>query len=149
MPDEWADRLDGWVFGCDVCQDVCPWNRKAPTGREAALLSGRVGASIDLLEWLESDDEALRGKMKGTALERARRGGMLRNALLLLGSARIKEAVAAIVERLRDADPTVRWAAAWALGRIGSEGAIEALRDAGCGPGDAARGAVARGLHET
>jgi HEAT repeat protein len=74
---------------------------------------------------------------------------MLRNALLLLGSARIKEAVAAIVERLRDADPTVRWAAAWALGRIGSEGAIEALRDAGCGPGDAARGAVARGLHET
>lgn len=141
IPDEWAAQLDGWAFGCDVCQDVCPWNRKAPAGREPALGSGKVGATLDLIEWLEMDDATVKARLKGTALERTRRSGILRNIILLLGTAQSEEAVEAIKDKLDDADPSVRWAAAWGLGRIGSERALEALRSRGVDPEDSqARG---------
>jgi HEAT repeat protein len=92
------------------------------------------------------DERTLRERTKGTALERARRSGMLRNVMLLLGSGRVEEAVAGLARRLADADPTVRWAAAWALRRIGSEKALEALRAHHDDPDEAVRGAIASGI---
>jgi len=127
IDEAFADRLDGWVFGCDVCQDVCPWNRKAPPGRTPALDPRPGLTNPDLIDWLERDPDEFRKSLKGTALARAKRTGLLRNAALILGTRAATEAVPALAARLADADPVVRGAAAWALRRIGTPEAINAL----------------------
>lgn len=127
IDDEYADRLDGWVFGCDVCQDVCPWNRKAPAGRDPSLEPVPGLTNPDLIVWLAADPAAFTRSLKGTALARARRSGLLRNAALILGTRRVAEAVPVLCERLEDDDPVVRDAAAWALRRIDTPEARSAL----------------------
>ncbi|APW59131.1 tRNA epoxyqueuosine(34) reductase QueG [Paludisphaera borealis] len=129
IPDDQADRLDGWVFGCDVCQDVCPWNRKAPAGRVHELDARDEWVDADLVEWLNRSKGDWKRALRGSALERARRVGLVRNAALVLGSARDEGAAPALIDRLADRaeDPVIRAAAAWALGRIGSPIAREAL----------------------
>jgi epoxyqueuosine reductase len=125
-----AEQLGDWVFGCDICQDVCPWNRKAPPGRTPELEPRPEWTNPDLIAWLTSDPASFRRSLKGTALSRARRAGLLRNAALLLGR-RGEAAVAAVpalIGRLDDPDPVIRGAAAWALGRIATEEALDALR---------------------
>lgn len=129
IDDGFADQLDGWAFGCDVCQDVCPWNRKAPPGREPALEGSPGMSSPDLIDWLDRDPTEFSRALKGTALSRAKRAGLVRNAALILGTRRVAEAVPALSRRLDDADPVVRGAAGWALRRIDTEearGALEA-----------------------
>jgi epoxyqueuosine reductase len=127
IDDTFADRLDGWVFGCDVCQDVCPWNRKAPPGRAEAL-DPRPGLTTpDLIEWLDRDPAEFSRMLKGTALKRAKRAGLLRNASLILGARGEARAVPALARRLDDDEPVVRQAAAWALRTIGTPEALAAL----------------------
>lgn len=128
VPNDVAQRLDGWAFGCDVCQEVCPWNRKAGLGQEPALQPAPGWTAPDLIGWLEAEDRDLVRSIKKTAISRAKRAGLLRNAALVLGERRVIEAEAALVGRLSDADPVVRGACAWALGRLGTPGAREALR---------------------
>jgi epoxyqueuosine reductase len=118
LPDESAANLHGWVFGCDICQEVCPWNRKAPEAREPALLPRPEWTDPDLIALLEADPEALRRALKGTALARAKRAGLVRNAAYVLGTRRVAAAVPALSRLRDDADPAVRAAAAWALARI-------------------------------
>ena len=67
VPEEIASTLNGWVFGCDVCQDVCPWNRKAPAGRMAQLEEGRDEPAPNLIEWLDRDVDSWKKAIKGTA----------------------------------------------------------------------------------
>jgi epoxyqueuosine reductase len=124
-----AAELDGWVFGCDVCQDVCPWNRKAPPGRQTELDARREWTDPDLLEWLSRDRSEWKALLKGTALKRAKQSGLVRNAALVLGSRRLPEAVPHLAGRLDDTqeDSVVRASAAWALGRIATELAQSAL----------------------
>lgn len=129
IPDPEAGQLHGWVFGCDVCQDVCPWNRKAPSGRCPDLADSPEWLEPDLLRWLEDDEPAWRARLKNSAASRARRRGLLRNAALVLGKRAEPSAVGPLSARLDDPaeDPVVRGAAAWALARIGTEEAIDAL----------------------
>ncbi len=129
LADDEAENLDGWVFGCDICQDVCPWNRKAPSGRLDEFGSRPEWVDPDLIAWLEDDPATWRAKLKGTALARAKRVGLLRNAALVLGARRSPEAVAPLAARLGDdrEDPIVRASAAWALGRIADDVAMVAL----------------------
>ena len=101
IADEFAGQLDGWVFGCDVCQDVCPWNRKAPAGQLPELEPAEL-AEPDLIEWLDRDGDVWKSALKGTALARAKRVGLVRNAALVLGAGRIAEAVPALGRRLTD-----------------------------------------------
>jgi epoxyqueuosine reductase len=130
ISDQNAAELGGWVFGCDICQDVCPWNRKAPSGNQIELDARPEWTEPDLLQWLSRDESEWRVLLKGTALARAKRSGLLRNAALILGSRRLLEAAAVLVGRLDDPqeDPVVRASAAWALGQIATEPALEALR---------------------
>ncbi len=125
-----AAELHDWVFGCDVCQDVCPWNRKSPPGRMPELDARPEWTNPDVLEWLEHEPQDWQNKLTGTALARTKRSGLLRNAALLLGTRRLPEAIAPLLSRLddRDEDAVVRAAAAWALGRIGTDDARAALR---------------------
>jgi epoxyqueuosine reductase len=146
IPEEVAGTLDGWVFGCDVCQDVCPWNRKAPAGMMAGLEEGRAEVLPDLMEWLDQDADSWKEVIKNSALRRAKRVGLVRNAALVLGARGVAEAEPALTRRLTDSveDPAVRSAAAWALSRLGTGTALEVLKrhaefapEALCNPGSA------------
>jgi epoxyqueuosine reductase len=121
IPDDWADQLHGWVFGCDICQDVCPWNRKAPPGKEPALEARAGPSEPDLVAWLEADSSEFREQIRGTALERARRVGLVRNAALILGTRQVADAVGGLIGLLDDPQPVIRAAAAWALGRFSTD----------------------------
>lgn len=125
--DELLD-FEGWAFGCDVCQDVCPWNRKAPDGTEPALQPKPEWTNPDLIAWLNADPKEFQTILKGTALRRAKRAGLLRNAALILGQRRVAEAVPALIRMLEDLDPAISSASAWALREIATPEALEALR---------------------
>jgi epoxyqueuosine reductase len=146
IADEFADRLGDWVFGCDICQDVCPWNRKAPPGRTPELEPLPEWTNPDLIAWLSSDAGPFRRSLKGTALSRAKRSGLLRNAALVLGQRGTVTAVPALISRLDDPDPVIRGAAAWALGRIATQEALQALETLGDDPDPSVRAVVGRAL---
>jgi epoxyqueuosine reductase len=127
-------KMGDWVFGCDVCQEVCPWNRGRPG---SAAMESEVGASngassLDLIELLALDDASFRARFRGTALTRPKRSGLLRNAAVALGNAQDPRAVPALAAALADPEPLVRGHAAWALAQISPPSAevTEALRQA-------------------
>jgi epoxyqueuosine reductase len=126
-----AESLDGWVFGCDICQDVCPWNRKAPPGRLPEFQDRSEWVEPDLIEWLDRDAAEWQAALQDSALERAGRVGLVRNAALALGHQRADWAVPALGRRLADLkeDPAIRAACAWALGQIGTDEARRHLRE--------------------
>ncbi|HBH02724.1 MAG TPA: epoxyqueuosine reductase, partial [Candidatus Rokubacteria bacterium] len=111
-----------WVFGCDVCQEVCPWNRKAAPAREPALAPRGPFPPLEAL--LELDRDAFRARFGASAIARAKRGGLLRNAALALGNRGGAPAVPVLERALGDPEPDVRAAAAWALERIGTQAAV-------------------------
>ena len=146
IPEPQAENLGDWAFGCDICQDVCPWNRKAPPGHEPALGARDEWVNPDLIEWLNRDPAAFTKSLKGTAMARSKRSRLLRNAALILGTRQVVEAVPALIDRLKDADPIIRGASAWALGRIGSDQARPALEAARDDPDPASREAIETAL---
>jgi epoxyqueuosine reductase len=112
---ELREAIGDWVFGCDVCQQVCPWNRKAPPARDPAFTSTEsLGSLTDVLNL---DESAFRARFRHTALWRAKRAGLARNAALVLGNRRDPTVLEALRRASQDADPSVREAAGWALGR--------------------------------
>jgi epoxyqueuosine reductase len=118
VPEELRPGLGDWLFGCDVCQEVCPWNRKAPEAAEPAFRSRADLEAVDPVELLGLSEEEFRRRFRGTALTRTKRRGLLRNAALVLGNVGDATALPALHRALDDAEPLVREAAAWAIGRI-------------------------------
>jgi epoxyqueuosine reductase len=86
LPAQVADHLEGWLYGCDICQDVCPWNRfEHPTGE--ARFEPRDGqVSAQLSEILELAPETYAARFRRTAIKRAKLGGLQRNARALLNT---------------------------------------------------------------
>ncbi|HET9439395.1 MAG TPA: tRNA epoxyqueuosine(34) reductase QueG [Longimicrobiales bacterium] len=132
IPQELRPLIGNRVFGCDICQEVCPWNNPkfVQLAREPDF-SARAHVAhrqlIDLMAMSESEwDEFSRG----SAIRRAKRSGFLRNVAVALGNWGSLEAVPVLSDALRDLEPLVRGHAAWALGRIGGATALDALRDA-------------------
>jgi epoxyqueuosine reductase len=118
VPEELRSRVGDWLFGCDVCQEVCPWNRKAPGSREPAFLPHPDLEAADPAELLSLSEEAFRRRFRGTALMRAKRRGILRNAALVLGNRGDPAALPALRQALHDPEPVVREAAQWAIEQI-------------------------------
>jgi epoxyqueuosine reductase len=110
--------MDDWIFGCDVCQDVCPWNRKAPLGQEAALQAKAADLLPDLLELLALSEEEFRERFRHTPMMRTRRAGLLRNAAIALGNVGDGRALPVLRRACDDAEPLVGEAARWALAEI-------------------------------
>ncbi|WP_422926452.1 tRNA epoxyqueuosine(34) reductase QueG [Singulisphaera sp. PoT] len=146
IDESFAPHLNEWVFGCDICQDVCPWNRKAPHGREPELAPRQELTNPDLIAWLESDPRVFAQSIRRTALSRSKRTGLLRNAALILGNRRESKAVPALVALLSDQEPVIRCSIAWALGRIATPEAISALRAHENEKDPLVRGAIQRAL---
>jgi epoxyqueuosine reductase len=125
IPTELRSGVGQWLFGCDVCQDVCPWNHRAPVSREPAFEPTTGMNAIELTALFDLDDAAFRQRFRYTPLWRAKRRGLLRNAALVLGNQPDASALPALVRGLNDAEPLVRAACAWALGHYGREEAAE------------------------
>lgn len=121
VPQELRSGLEEWVFGCDVCQEVCPWNRKAPSLPDPALQPMPELAALDLVELLRMSEREFEERFGKTALERPGRAGLLRNAALVLGNRGDPAALPALRQALEDPEPLVREAAGWAIERIESK----------------------------
>lgn len=148
IPRELRPLMGDWLFGCDVCQEVCPWNRprqllrreaeekqaagdvskESPgTGADNVVFCGDEKTSfgsLQLAALFELDEEAFRAQFRKTPLWRARRRGILRNAAIVLGNQRHVPSAAALALGLGDSEPVVRVASAWALGQIWSLGEV-------------------------
>jgi epoxyqueuosine reductase len=128
IPRDLRVGMGEWLFGCDVCQDVCPWNNKAPLASEPAFFPIADANPLSLIALFDLDDNAFRQRFRHTPLWRPKRRGLLRNAAIVLGNQRDRAALPALVKGLNDVEPLIRGACAWALGRIGDEAARAALR---------------------
>ena len=125
IPQDLREGMGNWVFGCDICQDVCPWNRKAPasTVQEFEPLNDLTPAD---LAWLLSlDEDAFRQRFRGTPQYRTGRSGLLRNTAIAAGNSGDRSLIPALTRVAADPEELIRGAAAWALGRLGGA-AVEA-----------------------
>ncbi len=118
IPGELRPGLGNWVFGCDVCQEVCPWNRKAPTSSVAELEPAADRDPLALAELFWLDEAGFRQRFRHTPLWRPKRRGLLRSAAVVLGNQRSRQAAPALRRGLDDPEPLVRGACAWALGQL-------------------------------
>jgi epoxyqueuosine reductase len=118
VPENLRAALGDWVFGCDICQEVCPWNRKAPAANDPIWSSRTDLVTLDPVELLGLSDEGFRRRFSDTALMRAKRPGLLRNAALVLGNRGDSAALPALRHALNDPEPLVREAAQWSIAQI-------------------------------
>lgn len=153
IPLELRPLMDNLIFGCDICQEVCPVNKvaekrlglRAPEGkalisvqdiRKKAVLHQEfrprpaVGSSPELIPLLSVTEEEFRERFRRSPIKRTKRRGLLRNVCVALGNSGDAQAVPALIGALHDYEPLVRGHAAWALGRLGGEQALEALHTA-------------------
>jgi epoxyqueuosine reductase len=108
------------VFGCDICQDVCPWNRKAPHSGlpEFAPREELVNPALD---WLaEMSAEEFRASFRGSPIRRAKHAGMRRNAAIAMGNSGREEFVPILKAMIEDSEPSVAESADWAVRRLRS-----------------------------
>jgi epoxyqueuosine reductase len=132
IPAELRPQMGNWLFGCDVCQEVCPWNRfAAPTNEDHFAPVSEYGA-LDAAELLLLDEAQFRSRFRKTPLWRPKRRGILRNAAIVLGNTEpplSPNALNAIHAGLHDNEPLVRGACAWALGRHANTRIVQFLQD--------------------
>ena len=128
IPRELRPLMGNWVFGCDVCQEVCPYNRFAPPTEHPALRADVENGAIPLAELLVLDDAGFRARFKGTPLLRTKRRGLVRNACMAAGNSGDRNLLEHLIPLLEDAESLVRGHAAWAVGRLGGSDAAGALR---------------------
>ena len=132
IPAELRPLMGNRIYGCDICQEVCPWNERFARPSEEEAYRAREGLDgpslVELADQLLSvDDEGFRRAYRGSPMTRAKRAGLLRNVCVALGNWGVAEAVPVLVRGLNDTDVLVRGHAAWALGRVGNREARESL----------------------
>jgi epoxyqueuosine reductase len=121
IPEQMREGIGQQVFGCDICQDVCPWNRKAPA-TTAAEFQPRAGLVNPALLWLaEMADPEFREKFRGSPIKRAKRTGLRRNAVIAMGNSADRTFVPPLRRLAGDEDPVVAEAAQWAQKKLGSD----------------------------
>ena len=130
IPRRLRHLVGDWVFGCDVCQEVCPVNFKAEPGGEPAYRPRSGFAAPELIPLLELDEDAFRERFRNSPIRRAKLVGLRRNVCVALGNIGDAAAAPALLRALQEVAPLVRMHAAWALGRIGGSQAAFALERA-------------------
>jgi len=131
IPREMRPLVGNHVFGCDICQDVCPYNAKAKPTTEEGFRPRDGHFAPDLIPLLALSEDEFRRRFKGSPVRRTKRRGLLRNVAVALGNLRRAEAIPALARALlEDPESLVRGHAAWALGRIGGAASREGLEQA-------------------
>lgn len=148
IPIELRPLMGNLIFGCDICQQVCPVNKvvekrlgfRKEAGEAGQPLQVRrreefrpragIGSNPELIPLLSLTEEQFRERFRSSPIRRTKRRGLLRNVCVALGNSGDPLAVPALVNALSDYEPLVRGHAAWSLGRIGGDQAIGALKDA-------------------
>jgi epoxyqueuosine reductase len=131
IPLELRPLMDNWVFGCDLCQQVCPWNRFATSEADKAFGHHLAKPALNLLDELRLSIDDFKRKYQHSPVMRTKRKGYLRNVAVALGNSRNLEAIPALTQVLmEDLEPLVRAHSAWALGQIGSASARQTLERA-------------------
>lgn len=116
IPRELRPKLGNWIFGCDICNEVCPWNGD-PASADSNSARNLLPHLPDLLAL---DDQAFSARFSRSAVKRAKRRGLLRNVAVALGNTRNPDAAMSLVRALEcEPEPLVRSHAAWALGQVG------------------------------
>lgn len=119
IPEPRREGLSDWIFGCDVCQDVCPWNVSfAKPAADDPFARREDLRGLDPTDVLGLDEATFRARYSGTSLMRARYDGMRRNACVVLGNRGDPEALPTLRAAAVDADPVLREHALWAIARI-------------------------------
>lgn len=121
IPVDLREPMGDWIFGCDVCQEVCPFNRFSTDTQWSELRAeAGVGPRLDLVEVLSiSTDAEFRERFRGTALLRPKRRGLLRNAAVVAANVKATTTVPMLIERIKtDVEPLIRGHCLWALGKL-------------------------------
>lgn len=131
IPLETRPKMGKWILGCDVCQEVCPYNRLTQPMDDLAFAPRvGVGPNPPLIPLMGLDTQGFKELFKGSPVLRPKRRGFLRNVAVALGNAKDPIAVPALSRALSDEEPLIRSHSAWALGRIGGQEARSALEAA-------------------
>ncbi len=120
-PNNLREQFGDWVFGCDVCQEVCPWNRKARLSDQPTFRPILQLANLDLIEVLRLDDASFRERFRHSPFWRTKLSGLQRNALMAIGNQKSTAAIPPIVPYLTSQNIHLRLAATWALGQINDQ----------------------------
>ena len=115
IPVELRSQMQDWILGCDVCQDVCPWNQRTPESPHMEFIPLEARHPLELKGLFELDDDQFRQLFRKTPLWRPKRRGILRNAAIALGNQPAKENVDPLLLGTHDQEPLIRGAAVWAL----------------------------------
>ena len=128
IPKALRSEMGNLIFGCDICQEVCPWNSKATSTTEPAFQPRDGNLAPKLLSLIGMTQQEFSRRFKGSPIKRAKRRGFLRNVLVAIGNWGAPSAVSALKDALADDEPLVRSHAAWALGKIGGDTAKQTLQ---------------------
>jgi len=118
IPEPLREGVGHHLFGCDICQDVCPWNWKAPLGQETALEARADLFWPELERLLDLDEDQWRTLIRGTALKRAKVRGLMRNLMVVVGNSGLGRLKVRLKRFLSHSDPVVRSHAEWAAARL-------------------------------
>jgi epoxyqueuosine reductase len=115
--------MGNWIFGCDECQEICPWVRRySQRTRESFLSYDPDWVAPKLIDLMKLDEAAFRARFKGTPILRAKRRGLLRNVAIALGNWGSPETLPVLEQALQDPEPLIQEHAAWAIERITNAG---------------------------
>jgi epoxyqueuosine reductase len=115
IPEELRSKLGTWIFGCDLCQIVCPWNRFSTRDVDASFTPRDALPTPNLVQELSLSAEDFNRKFKGSPVKRAKRRGYQRNVAVALGNTENPTSIPALEDALNDPEPVVQRHAAWAL----------------------------------
>ena len=118
IPEDERPGIGHHLFGCDICQDVCPWNRRAPISVDAAFQPREALRWPELETLLDWSDEEWRDAIRGTPLKRAKVRGLIRNLMVVVGNSGMKELIPQVQRFLEHEDEHVRSHAEWAVGKL-------------------------------
>jgi epoxyqueuosine reductase len=123
IPEAMREGMGRHVFGCDICQDVCPWNRRVPP-TSAAEFQAREGLVNPALDWLaEMSTEEFREKFRGSPIRRTKRTGLRRNAAIAMGNSGNRKFLPVLKKLTADEDSVVAETASWAVERLATPAA--------------------------
>lgn len=123
VPEALRPKMKNWIYGCDECQEVCPWVRRySSPGKEPFLRFDPATSIPELLDIIQLDEEGFRKRFKGRAIKRTKRRGLLRNAAVAIGNWGPPEAIPVLERCLADPDPILAEHVRWALKKIRASG---------------------------